>query len=153
MKGLWGAVSVQVLLRTLAATGLACLIAAGCGGTSANPFSSGGGAGGTAGETAQGGSHEAGKGAGGASHAGAPNTGDAGEGGDAAQGGEGGEAGEAPAKSHSAAAFVSAAAVSKSKHFILIGALGESLGGTASSKQSKSKKYVYVPGVIGATSP
>jgi hypothetical protein len=58
-----------------------------------------------------------------------------------------------PAQNHSATAFVGAGAVSKSTNFVLIGAVGESLGGTVGSKQSKSLKYTYIPGVIAASTP
>jgi hypothetical protein len=60
---------------------------------------------------------------------------------------------EPAAQNTSAVAFVAAGLVSKSNNFVLISSMGESLGGTVGSKQSKSLKYTYIPGVIAATSP
>ncbi len=131
------------------------LVAVGCGGGSSTSGSPSGGTGGTSdtggdssgatGGTSSGKAGSSGKG-------GSTSTG--GSGGESGALGEGGEAGAAtPAQNTSSVAFVSSGSKSTSKNFVLISNTGESLGGTVGSKQSKSLKYTYIPGVIAATSP
>ncbi|HEX2674832.1 MAG TPA: hypothetical protein VHM25_28345 [Polyangiaceae bacterium] len=145
-------------MSALAISCTTLVLAAGCGGGDSGNPSPSGGAGGDAGEDSQGGKASAGKGGkGGAASGGAPSE-EAGAGGmpEAGAGGEGGEGGsivQPPAQNHSAVSFVTAGVVSKSKNFVLISGLGESLGGTVGSKRSKSLKYTYIPGVIAASSP
>jgi hypothetical protein len=143
----------RLLLSAVAFSGATLLVAVGCGGGSSSPGSpNGGSSGDTGGDTSS---------IGGASEGGTSSTGGlaatSGDAGQAGVGGEGGEAGEAPvlppAKNHSAVSFVAAGAISTSKHFTLIGAVGESQGGTVNGQLSKSLKHTFIPGVIAAASP
>jgi len=149
-------VSTRALLSALALSCTTLVLAAGCGGGESGGGSPSGGSGGDAGEDGEGGKAVAGKGGKSGGTSGAPAV-DAGAGGEADAAGAGGEAGSGvvgpPAQNNSAVSFVSTGVVSKSKNFILISGLGESLGGTVGSKQSKSLKYTYIPGVIAASSP
>ena len=126
---------------SVAAASLALLPAAGCGGSSSGLSTGGGGSSGTT-NGGDGGSNT-GKG-------GKPSTGSAGTDSTAGAAGEGPLP---PAQNHSAVSFVGAGAVSSGKQFILIGSVGETLGGTVSSKRAESEKYILIPGVIAATSP
>jgi len=150
----FGPVSARALLSALLVSGTTLVLAAGCGGGGDSSPAPSGGSGGDAGDKGEGGSSAAGKG--GTGKSGSPTVEDAGAGGES-PGGEGGASGEGgvlpPAQNNSAVAFVSTGRISKSKNFILISGLGESLGGTVGSKQSKSLKYTYIPGVIAASSP
>lgn len=151
-------VSVRAPLSALALVCTTLILAAGCGGgDSGSPPVDNGGSGGDAGTDGEGGTSAAGKGGKGGGKAGAPaaEAGAAGMGGEGDIPGSGGEGGaaEPPAQNNSAVSFVSAGVVSKSKNFILISGLGESLGGTVGSKHSKSLKYTYIPGVVAASSP
>jgi hypothetical protein len=152
-----GFFSVRLLTSALVLSGATLVMAVGCGGSSGGGGGSppSAGTGGDAGDTASGGDGEGGKGTAGkgsGGKGGATSTGgDAGE----ANAGEGGEAGAGelpPSKNKSAVSFFAAGAVSKSKNFVLISGLGESLGGTVGSKRAKSLKYTYIPGVIAALS-
>jgi len=145
-------------MTALLVSGATLLIAFGCGGgDSGGGPSPSAGTGGDAGDTSSaGGSDSAGGkaagGKGGGGKGGATSSGgEAGE----TSGGEGGEAGATelpPAKNSSAISFMTAGAISKSKNFVLISGLGESLGGTVGSKRAKTLKYTYVPGVVAASS-
>jgi len=150
-----GSGSTRAVVAALAISGLTLLLAAGCGGGDGGSTPSGG-AGGDAGDDGQGGATTAGKGGkGGGGKSGSPSVEEAGAGGQTnGEGGAGGEGGAlTPAQNNSAVAFVTAGVISKSKNFILVSGLGETLGGTVGSKQSKSLKYTYIPGVIAASSP
>jgi hypothetical protein len=154
----FGPVSARALVGALVLSGTTLVLVAGCGGGDSSP-SPNAGSGGDAGDNGEGGSSAAGKGGkGGAGKSGAPTVDEAGAGGELnGEGGAGGAGGEigalTPAQNNSAVAFVASGRISKSKNFILISGLGESLGGTVGSKQSKSLKYTYIPGVIAASSP
>jgi|SRR6185369_4642052 len=148
----------RALLSALAISCTTLVLAAGCGGDDSGGPSPSGGAGGDAGDDSQGGKASAGKGGKGGSASGGAPTGEAGAAGaagmpEAGAGGEGGSIVEPLAQNHSAVSFVTTGVVSKSKNFVLISGLGESLGGTVDSKRSKSLKYTYIPGVIAASSP
>ena len=146
-----GSVSVRLLVSAIALAGVTSALAVGCGGgSSPGGPSPSGGSGGDSGDTATGGDGEGG------SSAGKGGKGGKGGGGPVEEAGAGGEAGaivETPAQNNSAVAFLSAGAISKSKNFVLVSGLGESLGGTVGSKRSKSLKYTYIPGVIAGSSP
>jgi hypothetical protein len=150
-------VPARALLSALALSCTTLVLAAGCGGgDSGSSPSPSGGTGGDAGEDGEGGKAVAGKGGKGGSTAGAPavEAGAAGMAGESNTSGAGGEGGAGtPAQNNSAVSFVTTGVVSKSKSFILISGLGESLGGTVGSKRAKSLKYTYIPGVIAASSP
>jgi hypothetical protein len=142
--------SVRLLLGACAITGATLLVAVGCGGGSSSSGSPSGGSGGSGGSS--GGDAGGDTATGGDTSTGGIDAG--GTGGDTTMG-EGGEAGEAPvlppAKDHSAVSFVAGGAISTSKNFILIGNIGESLGGTKTT--AKSLKHTFIPGVIAASSP
>ena len=154
----FGPVSARALVGALVLSGTTLVLVAGCSGGDSSQSPSAG-SGGDAGDNGEGGSSAAGKGGkGGAGRSGAPTVDEAGAGGELnGEGGAGGAAGEvgAPttAQNNSAVSFVTTGQFSKSKNFILISGLGESLGGTVGSKRSKSLKYTYIPGVIAASSP
>jgi len=149
-------VHARALVSALAISCTTLVLAAGCGGGDSGGSSPSGGSGGDAGDNGEAGKASAGKG-GKAGTAGAPSV-EAGAAGlpempEAGAGGEGGSIIEPPAQNHSAVSFMTTGVVSKSKNFILISGLGESLGGTVGSKRSKSLKYTYIPGVIAASTP
>lgn len=144
-----GMVSARQLLCAALLSGVSVLVAVGCGGGDSGGPSSTAGAGGDtgdAGETGEGGNTTAGKGGKAGSSSGG--SGDAGDTGDAGAAGT-----ESPAQNHSAVSFVTAAVTSKSKNFVLVSNLGESVGATVGSKRSKSLKYTYIPGVVAASTP
>ena len=148
-----GLVSARLLVSAVVLSCTTLFLAVGCGGDSNGGGSPSGGSGGDIGDSGSGGDEPGGAGKGGkggaGGKAGAPNGG-GGEAGDIGAGGEGGS-NETPAQNNSAVSFVTAGVVSKSKNFVLISGLGESLGGTVGSKRSKSLKYTYIPGVIAAS--
>ncbi|HEX3776508.1 MAG TPA: hypothetical protein VHV51_18680 [Polyangiaceae bacterium] len=157
MRITFGRFSARLLLNAVVLSGAAALVAVGCGGSSGGGGSSNGGTGGSSGSTATGGdTSTAGTTTGGTTSGGSNSTGGSSTAGEAGALGEGGEAGAPtlpPPQNTSATAFVSAGTMSTSKNFILLGTLGEPLGGTVGSKQSKSLKYTYIPGVIAGTTP
>lgn len=154
--------SARLLATAAVISGATLLVAVGCGGGSSDDSGSpSGGSGGSAGSGDTGGTSTGGTtgkaGAGGkGGSTGKAGSSSGGSGAEAGALGEGGEAGAVnlpPAQNTSSVQFVTSAAKSSSKNFVLISNTGESLGGTVGSKQSKSLKYTYIPGVIAATSP
>lgn len=145
----FGMVSARQLLCAALLSGVSVLGAVGCGGGDSGGPGSSAGSGGDAGDTGEGGNTTAGKGGGKAGNS----SGGSGDAGDSGEGGEAGAVIETPAQNHSAVSFVNSAVLSKSKNFVLVSGLGESVGGTVGSKRSKSLKYTFVPGVVAASTP